>query len=61
MRPEQLFLRPYGDSYGADHYAQYLRGVLEAIAQVRGANSPRQPKIQPTQSIGVPSENLERE
>ena len=24
-RPEQLFLRSYGDSRGADHYAQYLR------------------------------------
>ena len=41
MRPEQLFLRPYGDSHGADHYAQYLRGVSEASAQVRGAKSPR--------------------
>ena len=40
-RPEQLFLRPYGNSHGADHYAQYLRGVSEASAQVRRAKSPR--------------------
>ena len=40
-RPEQLFLRPYGDSNGAEHYDQYLRSVSEASAQVRGAKSPR--------------------
>ena len=40
-RPEQLFLRPYGDSHGADHYVQYLRGVPEASAQLRGAKIPR--------------------
>ena len=40
-RPEQLFLRPYGNSHRADHYAQYLRGVSEASTQVRGVKSPR--------------------
>ena len=40
-RPEQLFLRSYGDSRGANYYAQYLRGVSEASAQARGAKSPR--------------------
>ena len=40
-RLEQLFLRPYGDSHGANHYVQYLRGVSEASAQVRRAKSPR--------------------
>ena len=39
-RPEQLFLRPYGDKHGTDHYNQYSRGVSEASAQVRGAKSP---------------------
>ena len=56
-----MFLRPYGNSHGTDHYAQYLRSVSEASTQVRGTKSPRQPKTQPTQSIGVPSENLDRE
>ena len=60
-RPEQLFLRPYGDSHGADHYAQYLRGVSEASAQVRGAKSPGSPKSIPTQSVDAPSGNLDRE
>ena len=60
-RPEQLFLRPYGDSHGADHYAQYLRSVSEASTQVRETKSPGQPKTQPTQSIGGPSGNLDRE
>ena len=36
-RPEQLFLRSYGDSRGADHYS-VLEAVSEASAQVRGAN-----------------------
>ena len=60
-RPEQFFLGLYDHSHGADHYTQYLRGVSETSVQVRGAKSPRWPKIQPTESIGVPLGDLDRE
>ena len=59
-RPKQLFLRPYGDSRGADHYS-VLEAVSEASAQVRGAKGPGSPKSSPTQSIDAPSGNLDRE
>ena len=51
-RPEQLFLRPYGDSRRTDYYAEYLRDVSEASTQVRGAKSP--PSMVPS---GKPSTN----
>ena len=39
-RTEQLFLRPYGDSHGADHYAQYWRSVSEAPWGILTGNDP---------------------
>ena len=38
-RPEQLFLRPYGNSRGADRYARYLRAPGEGGAIAHGSQN----------------------
>ena len=35
-----MFLRPYGNSHGANYYAQYLRGVSEASLAGKGNQKP---------------------
>ena len=42
-RPNQLFLRPYGDSCWADHYAHYLSVPLRRAADAGGPNYSRKP------------------